>query len=123
LPDLPKPKFNPQARSAEAVSTYFADFEAAHALPILRPVQVNAVQNNGPNLLVFTSQGPWRTSALINATGTWNNPVLPVYPGSESFTGRQLHTRDYVSAQEFAGLRVAIVGGGISAIQHLEEIS
>jgi cation diffusion facilitator CzcD-associated flavoprotein CzcO len=34
-----------------------------------------------------------------------------------------LHTRDYVDAQQFAGRRVAIVGGGISAVQLLEEIS
>jgi cation diffusion facilitator CzcD-associated flavoprotein CzcO len=34
-----------------------------------------------------------------------------------------LHTRDYVSADEFAGQRVGIVGGGISAVQQLEEIS
>jgi len=61
--------------------------------------------------------------AVINATGTWNNPVHPHYPGQESFLGRQLHTRDYISLDEFTGQRVAIVGGGISALQQLEEIS
>jgi len=74
-------------------------------------------------LLVDTSIGQWQARAIINATGTWNNPLLPHYPGQETFQGRQLHTRDYVSLQEFAGQRVAIVGGGISAVQLLEEIS
>ncbi|WP_258932987.1 FAD-dependent oxidoreductase [Nesterenkonia pannonica] len=60
---------------------------------------------------------------MINATGTWNNPVLPQYPGTESFAYRQMHTRDYVSAEEHAGHRVAVVGGGISAVQLLTEIS
>ncbi|WP_440711631.1 NAD(P)-binding domain-containing protein [Herbiconiux sp. YIM B11900] len=65
----------------------------------------------------------WRTRFVINATGTWDNPVLPDVPGRDRFLGRQLHTRDYVSLDEFAGHRVAVVGGGISALQQLEEIS
>jgi hypothetical protein len=59
----------------------------------------------------------------VNATGTWTNPVRPAYPGQETFLGRQLHTSDYESLDEFAGHRVAVVGGGISALQQLEEIS
>ena len=60
---------------------------------------------------------------LINATGTWESPYIPDYPGRDSFLGRQLHTRDYRTPQEFAGKTVLIVGGGISAIQLLDEIS
>src|SRR5699024_1992503 len=56
-------------------------------------------------------------------TGTWNNPIRPRYPGHDDFLGRHVHTRHYVSAGEFGGQRVAIVGGGISALQQLEEIS
>ena len=43
--------------------------------------------------------------------------------GIERFRGRQLHVADYVSADEFAGKRVVIVGAGISAVQLLDEIS
>jgi cation diffusion facilitator CzcD-associated flavoprotein CzcO len=75
------------------------------------------------DLVVDSSGGRWTTTAVINATGTWNNPVRPRYPGAETFRGRQLHTRDYASADELAGMRVAVVGGGISAVQQLEEIS
>lgn len=76
------------------------------------------------DLVVRTEAGEtWRTRAIINATGTWNNPVLPHYPGQETFRGRQLHTRDYTRLEDFAGHRVAVVGGGISAVQLLEEIS
>jgi low temperature requirement protein LtrA len=72
---------------------------------------------------VDTDHGTWLADAVINATGTWTNPVLPRYPGADRFAGRQLHTYQYGSAEEFAGHRVAIVGGGISAVQQLEEIS
>lgn len=65
----------------------------------------------------------WEAGYVINATGTWTRPFWPYYPGQETFRGRQLHVHDYVSADEFAGQRVVIVGAGISATQLLEEIS
>jgi cation diffusion facilitator CzcD-associated flavoprotein CzcO len=127
LPDYPKPFIDENEPSREAVPRYFASFEREFALPILRPVNVTSVErvDDDPegDLLVRTDRGDWSTEFVINATGTWKNPTLPHYPGAESFLGRQLHTRDYVSGNEFAGQRVAVVGGGISAVQQLEEIS
>ncbi|GAA2914361.1 oxidoreductase [Actinoplanes cyaneus] len=123
LPRFPKPAIDPEEPSRTAVPRYFAGFERSAGLPILRPVTVHAVREAGPDLVVESDAGEWLTQAVINATGTWTNPVLPHYPGQETFAGRQVHTRDYVSASEFAGRRVAVVGGGISAVQLLEEIS
>jgi cation diffusion facilitator CzcD-associated flavoprotein CzcO len=106
LPGFPQPPIDPGEPSRTAVPRYFADFERAADLPVLRPVRVTAVR-------------PAPDGGLTVET----DHVLPRYPGQETFTGRQLHTREYVSAEQFAGLRVAVVGGGISAIQQLEEIS
>jgi cation diffusion facilitator CzcD-associated flavoprotein CzcO len=123
LPGFPRPPLDPAEPSRTAVPRYFADFERATGLPILRPVRVTSVTREGGGFAVETSAGRWSVQAIINATGTWSNPVRPHYPGQETFAGIQLHTSDYVSAQEFAGKRVAVVGGGISALQQLEEIS
>lgn len=127
LPRFPKPEIDPDEPSRTAVPAYFAAFEDHVGLPIVRPVAVTAVRRADErpdgDLLVETADETWRTRAIINATGTWNNPVRPRYPGQERFRGRQLHTRDYVGADELAGQRVAVVGGGISALQQLEEIS
>jgi cation diffusion facilitator CzcD-associated flavoprotein CzcO len=123
LPGFPKPPLDPEEPSRTAVPRYFADFEAAAQLPILRPVTVTTVRKRARDLIAETSHGVWIAEAIINATGTWTNPVRPHYPGQETFRGLQVHTHDYVSAEQFAGLRVAVVGGGISAVQQLEEIS
>ncbi|HWS39038.1 MAG TPA: NAD(P)-binding domain-containing protein [Actinoplanes sp.] len=124
LPGFPKPPIDPDEPSRTAVPRYFSSFEDQADLPIVRPVRVTAVRPAPDGTLnVETDQGRWSASALINATGTWDNPVRPWYPGIDTFTGRQLHTRDYVSAAEFTGRRVAVVGGGISAVQLIEEIS
>ncbi|MFB2599615.1 NAD(P)-binding domain-containing protein [Herbiconiux sp. P17] len=127
LPGFPKPPIDDDEPSRDAVPQYFRDYEQRFGFPILRPVTVTAVAraDDSPTgqLTVSTSAGPWRARYLVNATGTWTNPTLPVYPGQDTFLGRQLHTSDYTSLDEFAGHRVAVVGGGISALQQLEEIS
>ncbi|WOF24098.1 NAD(P)-binding domain-containing protein [Microbacterium betulae] len=127
LPGQTQPPVDPAEASRTAVSRSFAGYERDFALPVHRPVRVTAVRRadadpHGP-LLVESDRGTWVARHVINATGTWDNPLSPHYPGQELFRGRQLHTRDYRDAAEFAGLRVAIVGGGISALQLLEEIS
>lgn len=110
--------------SSEVIGAYFADYERAYDLRVHRPVRVDAVhEGQGGRLRVVTSEGNWSARALINATGTWDRPFWPRYPGQESFRGRQLHTADYPGPQAFAGLRVVVVGGGTSAVQQLMEIA
>lgn len=127
LPGTKAPPIDSAEPSRVAVPRYFASYESELSLPIIRPTRVTAVRRVDADphgdLTVDTDRGSWRARAVINATGAWTNPLRPSYQGQESFLGRQLHTRDYVSADEFAGERVAIVGGGISAVQQLEEIS
>lgn len=128
LPDYPQSKLPLDTPSRRAVPDYFASFERDRALDVMRPVTVVSVARSALNsspypYVLDTTAGEIHAAYVINATGTWTNPVWPDVPGGDVFDGQQLHTRDYRSGQEFAGKRVAIVGGGISALQHLEEIS
>ncbi|GAA2935853.1 NAD(P)-binding domain-containing protein [Streptomyces enissocaesilis] len=110
--------------SSEVVGEYFARYERTFGLRVRRPVDVSAVrEDEDGRLRVETSEGVWSARALINATGTWDRPFWPRYPGQETFRGRQLHTADYPGPQEFAGRRVVVVGGGTSGVQHLMEIA
>ncbi|MEE6272083.1 NAD(P)-binding domain-containing protein [Georgenia sp. MJ206] len=77
----------------------------------------------GGRLLVETDAGAWGARAVINATGTWRKPFWPRYPGQLDFRGTQLHVADYERAEDFAGRHTVVVGGGISAVQLLDEIS
>jgi cation diffusion facilitator CzcD-associated flavoprotein CzcO len=105
------------------VSDYFAAYEREFALPVRRPVVARAVRDAGERLHVETTTGTWSARAVINATGTWGRPFWPAYPGRETFRGRQLHTADYLGPEEFRGKHVVVVGGGLSAVQLLAEIS
>ncbi|MFJ8013422.1 FAD-dependent oxidoreductase [Streptomyces sp. NPDC096339] len=110
--------------SSEVIGEYFAAYEDRFDLRVRRPVDVSAVrEGEGGRLRVEASDGIWSARALINATGTWDRPFWPRYPGQESFRGRQLHTANYPGPREFTGARVIVVGGGTSAVQHLLEVA
>ena len=68
-------------------------------------------------------EGPHRAGRRLSATGTWTRPFWPGYPGARDFAGRQLHTVEYRTPEEFAGQRVVVVGGGNSGAQILAEVS
>ncbi|MFJ3905531.1 FAD-dependent oxidoreductase [Streptomyces sp. NPDC090025] len=118
---------DPGRPSAEVIGEYFADYEETFELRVHRPVEVTAVREGpeGPTgrLLVETSEGVYAARAVVNATGTWDRPFWPRYPGQETFRGRQLHTARYPGPEAFAGQRVIVVGGGASGTQHLMEIA
>jgi len=110
--------------SSEVIGAYFEAYERRFGLQVHRPVEVSAVREGQEGrLLVETSEGTYSSRALISATGTWDRPFWPRYPGQETFRGRQLHTANYPGPGEFAGLRVVVVGGGASGTQHLMEIA
>lgn len=112
-----------QVEAAVAVPRYFAEYEKRFAMPVYRPVEVRVVCERDGRFRIETDRGNFSARGIVNATGTWENPYIPDYPGRERFRGRQLHTRDYRTAAEFTGQRVVVVGAGISAIQLLDEIS
>lgn len=128
--DLPGMSFDEAVNTDEedvqantAVPKYFQTYEQKFDLPVYRPVKVMAVCDRDDRLKVETEGPHFSVRGIINATGTWESPHLPEYPGNDSFKGRQLHTKDYETADEFKEQHVVIVGGGISAIELLDEIS
>jgi cation diffusion facilitator CzcD-associated flavoprotein CzcO len=127
LPGIPQPEVDPAEPSSAFLTRYFDAYERQLGLAIERPVRVTAVsrEDDAPagRLRVGASDGEWSVRAVINATGTWTRPFWPIYPGRSTFKGRQLHVADYVSAEEFRGRHVIVVGGGISAVGLLDEIS
>lgn len=124
LPGMELRDADPARASSGVISEYFARYERVFDLRVRRPVEVRAVrEGSGGRLLVESSEGTWATRALINATGTWDRPFWPRYPGQETFRGRQLHTAQYPGPEAFAGQRVVVVGGGASGTQHLLEIA
>lgn len=102
---------------------YLRQYAERYRLPVERPVRVGAVRREGDHLRVETDGGELRARAVVSATGTWENPYVPAYPGRERFRGIQLHSARYRSPGALAGMRVLVVGGGNSGAQILAEVS
>src|SRR5690606_15461626 len=120
--DLPGLPFNAtipdsdvtEVRANVAVPRYFKTYEKTFGLSVYRPVKVKVVCEQNGRLRIETDRGFFSARGIINATGTWDKPYIPEYPGAARFRGTQLHTKDYKTADEFEGKHVLIVGGGIS---------
>ncbi|WP_354702132.1 Baeyer-Villiger monooxygenase [Paraconexibacter sp. AEG42_29] len=54
---------------------------------------------------------------LIGATGQLSRPKTPDVPGRAAFRGAQFHSAEWDHSVDLTGKRVAVVGGGASAIQ------
>ncbi len=52
---------------------------------------------------------------VMTTGGTGVIPNIPDLPGIEGFTGEILHSKDFVSGEEYAGKHVVVVGVGTSA--------
>ncbi|MFJ9467730.1 NAD(P)-binding domain-containing protein [Streptomyces caniferus] len=137
LPGMELTGADPLRPSSEVIGAYFERYERTFGLRVHRSVNVTAVREDGGpplwtdpagalgrgRLLVATSEGDYAARALINATGTWDRPFWPRFPGQEMFGGRQLHSSEYQGPEDFRGARVVVVGGGTSAVQQLMEIA
>ncbi|MBO0896319.1 FAD-dependent oxidoreductase [Arthrobacter sunyaminii] len=123
LPNFPLGTPDPREPASSVVSRYYDAYEAEFGLRVQRPVRVRKVSRTAGNRLrITTDSGVWLAKFVINATGTWDKPYWPAYPGQQDFRGIQLHTRDFRSAADFAGRRVLVVGGGTSALQFLLQL-
>jgi putative flavoprotein involved in K+ transport len=107
------------------VVAYLAEYERRYALPVLRPRRVLELRRSAASDLldVHTDAERWSARAVISATGSWSEPVVPAVPGAELYRGRTLHSARYRGPVAFAGLRVVVVGGGNSGAQIVAELS
>ena len=105
------------------VIDYLTAYEQRYHFPVVRPVHVDRVENQGTSLEVYAGEQSWKAKAVVSATGTWSHPFIPKYAGREHFQGVQLHSADYKNAELFKNKKVMVVGGGNSGAQILAEVS
>jgi putative flavoprotein involved in K+ transport len=101
---------------------YLADYAKREGLNIELGVDVEQICQEEDGWRVVTNQGSAWYPAIISASGRFNQPYTPAFPGMSEFEGRLLHARDYVDSAEFIGQQVMVVGNGPSGLDIAVEI-
>ena len=98
--------------SRDDYARYLEDY-ATHAG--VRPrfgVRVERLDRDGEGWRATTDTGPLRARQVVVATGYNGEPLVPAWPGAESFPGELGHAGRYTSAEPYRGRRVLVVGAG-----------
>jgi len=65
----------------------------------------------------------YQAQVLISAVGGLSRPLIPDLPGLDEFQGEVFHSQQWPDKADFSGQRVAVIGGGASAIQFVPQIA
>ena len=118
LPGFPFPGSKDRYPSRDEVSQYLQDYAQHFQFPIQTGSKVVRVKPAAEGFQVLTQGGETlHARSVVVASGPFNRPHLPTFPGQEQFTGHILHSSQYQRWESLAGKRVVVVGAGNSAVQ------
>ena len=128
--DFPFPAHLPDFPSRAAMLQYLDDYAGHfHVRERIRfQTEVTRVTPAGDGRWTVESQSQdgSRTEtfdAVVVGSGVFRDPVLPVVPGTETFTGTIMHSRAYTVPDRFAGQTILVVGSASSATDVAVEVS
>lgn len=124
LPGLPFPGDPERYPHRDEVIAYLQSYARHFQLPVQVQSRVERVQRRGHHFQVETAAGTsYDALSIIAATGPFQHPYLPQFPGQPRFRGQILHASAYRRPESFQGQRVLVVGAGESALQIAAELA
>jgi putative flavoprotein involved in K+ transport len=100
----------------DEVVAYLEWFARHHAIEVRADTQLVGVDRDHDAWRIETASGPMRCRYLVIATGWDTVPVMPCWPGAESFNKELIHSSAFKSAADYAGRDVLVVGAGNSGL-------
>ena len=114
----PIPGWYPRYLAKDMFAEYLEDYARRFELDVrLRQAVRRIAPTDDGGWLLDTPSGRWRTRVVVVATGHYNEPFLPRWPGIDEFEGWLLHSADYRSGGQLAGGNVLVVGIGNSGAE------
>jgi putative flavoprotein involved in K+ transport len=98
--------------SRDGVIRYLERYARHHDLDVRTGVEVERLERDGDEWLIETATGRLRARCVVVATGYNRMPVMPEWPGRESFEGELIHGQDYRNPEPYRGRDVLVVGSG-----------
>lgn len=107
----------------DAVVRYIEDYEANLGIEVKRGIRAEKVERENGGWAVQTSAGLMVARDLIIATGPDGVPIMPDWPGADTFEGELIHARDFGHVEDCDGKRVLLVGAGNSSVDIANHLS
>ncbi len=112
LPGMPIPKSAGRWVSRDDMAAYLADYAAHHGIEPRFGSEVRRLDRDGDSWTADTGDGKLRARQVVLASGYNSDPVLPRWPGADSYAGRLMHASAYANSGPFRGKDVLVVGAG-----------
>jgi cation diffusion facilitator CzcD-associated flavoprotein CzcO len=112
LPGLPIPRRFGRWVARDDVADYLRSYADHHGIRPRFGVQVDRLERDGGLWKADTDGAPLQARQVVLASGYNRAPVLPAWPGQDSFLGQVLHASVYASPEPFRGSDVLVVGAG-----------
>jgi putative flavoprotein involved in K+ transport len=124
LPGMKFPGAGDHYPLRDEVIRYLQEYAQKFRLPIKTNQRVESVEKTGETFTIRTVSGDrYESKTIINATGAFQHPYMPVIKGQEEFRGTILHSSEYRNPTPFVNQRVVVVGAGNSAVQIAVELA
>ena len=94
---------NTEVQANSAVPHYYDLYEKKFDIQVYRPLKVEKVSLHQERFYIDSSQALFSALGIINATGTWENPYIPEYPGACRFGGEQIKNTHFKKPAKFKG--------------------
>ncbi len=129
LAHFPIPLRYPRYLSGAEYATYLQEYAQQLGLLVINPIAVTRVRaprdGASPWMIDIDTPGgeAWQAQTVVIATGQYRQPILPAWPGLDTFGGHFTHSIGYRTPTPYAGKRVLVVGSGNSGAEIATDLS
>jgi len=124
LPGMKFPGHPDDYPTKNEVIDYLQNYAENFQLPVMTNQRVQSVEREGEIFKIRTVSGAtFQTRTVINATGSFHSPFIPVIKDQEIFKGHVIHSSMYRSPKHYIDQRVVVVGRRNSAVQIALELA
>jgi hypothetical protein len=120
LAGLPIPRRYPTYLSRDQVVSYLNEYAQRLRLKVVTGTAARRIRRDQSIdrwIVETASREAWQSPVVVVATGQYQKPVVPPWPGRERYGGRFLHSVEYSNATPYVGQRVLVVGIGNSGAE------
>ncbi|MDX8433513.1 MULTISPECIES: NAD(P)/FAD-dependent oxidoreductase [Mesorhizobium] len=112
LPFVPFPSDHPRYVPREKVVAYLDAYAERFELRPRFGVTVDSIRRDKDGFRIEIGSDALTARHVVVASGNNAEPIVPSFPGIETFKDKVLHSADYTEAAPFIGRKVLVIGMG-----------